>query len=254
LLRTTLRARFSDAQCGFKAMRTECAQALLPHVLDTAWFFDTELLVLAERSGLRIAEVPVDWVDDPDSRVDIAATAVADLRGIARLGRALVRGDLPLRELRDQLGRGQVDVPGVPVSLARQAIRFAGIGVLSTVAYLLLFVLMRPVGAQPANLFALLTTALANTAANRRFTFGVRGSGAARHQLQGLLVFALGLALTSRSLALLNGISSRPARVVELAVLVVANLAATVLRFVLFREWVFAERRSSTRNTSEVPA
>jgi putative flippase GtrA len=254
LLRTTLRARFSDAQCGFKAMRTECAQALLPHVLDTAWFFDTELLVLAERSGLRIAEVPVDWVDDPDSRVDIAATAVADLRGIARLGRALVRGDLPLRELRDQLGRGQVDVPGVPVSLARQAIRFAGIGVLSTVAYLLLFVLMRPVGAQPANLFALLTTALANTAANRRFTFGVRGSGAARHQLQGLLVFALGLALTSGSLALLNGISSRPARVVELAVLVIANLAATVLRFVLFREWVFAERRSSTRNTSEVPA
>src|SRR6201999_4503757 len=100
LLRTTLHARFSDAQCGFKAMRTECAQALLPHVLDTAWFFDTELLVLAERSGLRIAEVPVDWVDDPDSRVDIVSTAMADLRGIARLGRALVLGDLPVRELR----------------------------------------------------------------------------------------------------------------------------------------------------------
>src|SRR5664279_6002927 len=104
ILRTTLGARFSDAQCGFKAMRAECAQALLPHVRDTSWFFDTELLVLAERSGLRIAEVPVDWVDDPDSRVDITATAMADLRGVARVGRALLRGELPVRELRAQLG------------------------------------------------------------------------------------------------------------------------------------------------------
>ncbi len=100
LLRTTLRARFSDAQCGFKAMRTDVARLLLPHVQDTSWFFDTELLVLAERAGMRIAEVPVDWVDDPDSRVDIRATALADLRGIARLGSALLRGELPLHELR----------------------------------------------------------------------------------------------------------------------------------------------------------
>src|SRR3954453_11236309 len=100
LLRTTLRARFSDAQCGFKAMRTDAARLLLPHVKDTAWFFDTELLVLAQRSGMRIAEVPVDWVDDPDSRVDITATALADLRGIARVGTALLRRELPLRELR----------------------------------------------------------------------------------------------------------------------------------------------------------
>ena len=96
ILRTALRTRFSDAQCGFKAMRVECARALLPHVQDTAWFFDTELLVLAERSGMRIAEVPVDWVDDPDSRVDVMSTAVADLRGIVRVGRALVRGNIPL--------------------------------------------------------------------------------------------------------------------------------------------------------------
>jgi len=123
LLRTTLRARFSDAQCGFKAMRTECARALLPHVFDTAWFFDTELLVLAERSGLRIAEVPVDWVDDPDSRVDLAATAVADLRGVARLARALVCGDLPVRELRQQLGRGRVELPGVPVIVVESPFR-----------------------------------------------------------------------------------------------------------------------------------
>jgi glycosyltransferase involved in cell wall biosynthesis len=85
LLRTVLRVGFSDAQCGFKALRADAARALLPLVADRSWFFDTELLVLAERSGLRITEVPVDWVDDTDSRVRIIATALADLRGIARL-------------------------------------------------------------------------------------------------------------------------------------------------------------------------
>ncbi len=71
LLRGTLAARFSDAQCGFKAIRADVAERLLPMVEDTGWFFDTEMLVLAERAGLRIHEVPVDWVDDPDSRVDL---------------------------------------------------------------------------------------------------------------------------------------------------------------------------------------
>ncbi|HEV7192762.1 MAG TPA: bifunctional glycosyltransferase family 2/GtrA family protein [Jatrophihabitantaceae bacterium] len=253
VLRTTLHARFSDAQCGFKAMRADCARALLPHVLDRAWFFDTELLVLAERSGLRIAEVPVDWIDDPDSRVDIVATAMADLRGIARVGRALVRGDLPVRELGQQLGRGPVEVAGVAPSFARQALRFGAIGVLSTLAYLMLFVLFRPAGAQVANLVALLLTAVANTAANRRFTFGVRGAGAARHQLQGLVVFAVGLAVTSGALAALSASVHRPARALELSVLIGANLVATVLRFVLLREWVFAGRRSPARTTLEAP-
>ncbi len=85
LLRVTLHNGFSDAQCGFKAIRTDVARRLLPLVEDDSWFFDTELLVLAERSGLRIHEVPVDWVDDPDSRVRIVATAAADLKGVARL-------------------------------------------------------------------------------------------------------------------------------------------------------------------------
>jgi putative flippase GtrA len=239
LLRTTLSTRFSDAQCGFKAMRIECARALLPHVRDTSWFFDTELLVLAERSGLRIAEIPVDWVDDPDSRVDIVSTALADLRGVARVGRSLVRGELPVREVRAQLGRSGA----APSSLLRQAIRFGCVGVLSTLAYLALFLSFRaPLGAQAANLVALLITAVANTAVNRRFTFGVTGPGAARHQAQGLLVFGCGLALTSGSLAALGLISAHPPRAVEVIVLVAANLAATVLRFVLLREWVFVRK------------
>ena len=76
---------FSDAQCGFKAIRTDAAAQLVPLVADQEWFFDTELLVLAERRGLRIHEVPVDWVEDLDSRVEIVPTALADLHGVARL-------------------------------------------------------------------------------------------------------------------------------------------------------------------------
>jgi glycosyltransferase involved in cell wall biosynthesis len=85
LLRLVLRAHFSDAQCGFKAIRADAAHELLPLVADQEWFFDTELLVLAQRRGLRIHEVPVDWVEDLDSRVDIVSTALADLRGVGRL-------------------------------------------------------------------------------------------------------------------------------------------------------------------------
>ncbi len=85
LLHLALRARFSDAQCGFKAARADVARQLLPRVRDEGWFFDTELLILAQRRGLRIFEVPVDWVDDPDSRVDVVSTAVDDLKGVARL-------------------------------------------------------------------------------------------------------------------------------------------------------------------------
>ncbi|HEY0934458.1 MAG TPA: glycosyltransferase [Trebonia sp.] len=96
LLRATLRVGFSDAQCGFKAVRADAARTLLPLVEDRAWFFDTELLVLAERCGLRISEIPVDWTDSADSRVRIAATALADLRGIWRLRWGLRGGTLKL--------------------------------------------------------------------------------------------------------------------------------------------------------------
>jgi glycosyltransferase involved in cell wall biosynthesis len=108
LLRSTLRAGFSDAQCGFKAIRSDVARELLPLVEDTSWFFDTELLVLAERAGLRIHEVPVDWVDDPDSRVDVWRTARDDVRGIARLGWALLRGTVPVSEVAARLDRKSV--------------------------------------------------------------------------------------------------------------------------------------------------
>ncbi|WP_432571092.1 bifunctional glycosyltransferase family 2/GtrA family protein [Kineococcus sp. SYSU DK005] len=258
LLHGTLRVRFSDAQCGFKAVRADVARTVLPLVEDTGWFFDTELLVLAERAGLRIQEVPVDWVDDPDSRVDILATALADLRGIGRLGTAIALGRLPLREVRESLGRGTrpAAVAGVPASLAGQLTRFLAVGLASTGAYALLYLLLqRSTGAQAANSLALLLTAVANTALNRRLTFGVRGpEGAGRHQVQGLSVFLLGWALTSGSLVLLRSGAPGASRGTELAVLTAANLAATALRFLLLRSWVFRDRRHHRPGHEDVPA
>ncbi len=240
LLRTLMGARFSDAQCGFKAIRRDQARALLPLTQDTGWFFDTELLVLAERAGLRIHEIPVDWIDDLDSRVDIIATAVADLRGMVRLGVGFARGSIQVPQLR---GPGRA---GPGRDLPMQIARFTVIGVASTIAYVVLFLLLRTlVSAQTANVVSLLVTAVANTAANRRLTFGISGrSNAARHQVKGLIAFGTGLALTSGALAALG--PAHPGRLAEVSVLIAANLAATVIRFLLYRHWVFGMPRRAS--------
>ncbi|WP_328426302.1 bifunctional glycosyltransferase family 2/GtrA family protein [Streptomyces sp. NBC_00443] len=254
ILRGSLQARFSDAQCGFKAIRRDVAQVLLPLIEDTGWFFDTEMLVVAERAGLRIHEVPVDWVDDPNSTVHIVKTATDDLKGVWRVGRALATGSLSLDRLTRPFGDDPRDreIKDVPKGLARQLVGFCVVGGLSTLFYLLLYSGFRVfAGSQVANALALLVSAIANTAANRRLTFGVRGrGGAVRHQAQGLVVFGIGLALTSGSLAALNAASSDPGHSTELAVLIAANLAATVLRFLLFRAWVFPDRRDADATTA----
>jgi glycosyltransferase involved in cell wall biosynthesis len=212
ILRYSLGARFSDAQCGFKAIRADAARELLPEVRDEAWFFDTELLVLAQRSGLRIHEVPVDWIDDPDSRVDVVQTAVDDLKGIARL-----------------IGRTRVPT-------------FLAIGVASTLAYAVLYLLLRgPLTPAGANAAALAITAIGNTQANRHLTFKVRGrEDLGRHHLQGSLVFFLTLALSTGVLAALHALWTSPPQLIELAALTGANLFATVVRYLALRNWVFA--------------
>jgi glycosyltransferase involved in cell wall biosynthesis len=91
LIKVLCHTRFSDAQCGFKALTRRAAAALLPLVADENWFFDTELLVWAERLGYRICDLPVQWTDDSDSRVKILSTAIEDLKGLLRLRRALRR-------------------------------------------------------------------------------------------------------------------------------------------------------------------
>jgi glycosyltransferase involved in cell wall biosynthesis len=76
---------FNDAQCGFKAVSRTTVENLIPLVADNAWFFDTELLLLACKAGYRIKEIPVYWEDDPDTRVNIVSTALEDLKGLLRL-------------------------------------------------------------------------------------------------------------------------------------------------------------------------
>jgi len=251
LLRATLGTRFSDAQCGFKAIRADVAHQLLPLVEDTSWFFDTELLVLAERAGLRIHEVPVDWIDDLDSRVAIAKTVTDDLRGILRLSRTA--SSLPLEGVREAFGRPRIADPRT--ALAARILRFAFVGVISTLAYILLYLVLRQaMPAQFANLLALLITAVGNTALNRRITFGVRGvENRTRHHLRGLLTFFIGWSLTASSLWLLHTAVAAPAQSVEIIVLTAANLAATVVRFSLFQAWVFDDE-APTLPTFEPPA
>ena len=100
LVRTTLGTRLSDLQCGFKGITRKAALELLPQVENQHWFFDTELFTLAERAGYRILEVPVAWVEDPDSRVRILSTIAEDLAGMARLRMGYARKLRALRQKR----------------------------------------------------------------------------------------------------------------------------------------------------------
>jgi putative flippase GtrA len=271
LTRLLLHGRFSDAQCGFKAIRSDRVAPLLPLIEDDGWFFDTELLVLAERAGLRIHEVPVDWVDDPDSRVAIVPTALADLKGIARLASRRRRPALPappspppsraasVVAARTRAARRR-PAPGRSIAgrggLSGRLLRFCLIGAASTAAYAGLYLLVRSaVAAQWANGLALLITAIANTAANRRLTFAVRGTaGRLRHQGQGLVVSALGLAVTSGSLVLLHAADPHARHTTELIVLLAASVVATLLRFVLFSLWIFPQRGTSGARPSVRPS
>lgn len=129
--------------------------------------------------------------------------------------------------------------------LGREVATFAVIGVLSTAAYAVLYLALRSaLGATAANAAALVITAVANTAANRRLTFGVRdGRSMLRDQLGGLVALAVALGITTASVSLLGAFAPGAGRLVELAVLVVANLVATAARFVLLRA-VIGGRRS----------
>ena len=221
LLHIGLGAQFSDAQCGFKAITAVAARRLIPAVQDQAWFFDTELLVLAERAGMRISEVPVDWTDDPDSRVDLAQTAMDDLRGILRM----------------RFG-------GVALALSRQVLTFGSIGIASTIAYAIVYALLR-VFASPAvaNVLALIVTSVANTAANRRLTFGVRArTGFWQDQLAGMGALGVAITMTSAAIALLHVTAPHASVLAEIALLTGANAAATITRFYLLRVWF--ERRA----------
>ena len=232
ILRTVFATRFRDAQCGFKAIRADLARRVLPHVHDDGWFFDTELLLVAEHNGLRVHEVPVDWVDDPDSRVDVARTARDDLRGVWRVARTFLRGggkvDLGTHRrapLRDDMGR--------------QVVSFAAVGTVSTVISLGLFLVlqevMHPVA---ANATALAATAIGNAWANRRFTFGHRSRvDRSSHYFAAATMFATSVIVSSSLLAVTLWFGG--GLVAQSLTLVIAWGIIAVGRFTLLRSWVF---------------
>lgn len=235
-LSVALGAGFTDAQCGFKAIRADVARELLPLVEDTAWFFDTELLVLAERCGLRIHEVPVDWYDDPDSRVDVVGTALDDIRGVFRVRRALRSGALPIERIRADLGR---TMPSAHTG--GQVLRFAAVGVLTTVLHLGGFAVLEEAGilpAQVANLAALLVATIVNTSLNRAWTFNVVSRrGAVWHQVQGLGILGLTWLLTAGALAALGAAWPAAPTAVQTVTVGVGTIGATVVKFFVMRRW-----------------
>ncbi len=237
LLRLVLRTRIRDAQCGFKAGRAPAVRALLPLIEDDGWFFDTELLVLAERSGLRIHEVPVDWVDDPDTRVQLWRTAVADLKGVWRI----------LRHPRWLIDDGMAGVvrPDLPVGLGPQLVRFSTVGVVSTVVYVVLYALLRsPLGPWWANTAALLATMLGNTQANRAWTFRRGGrKGLVRSYAAAGAAFLVGLATSTAALVAVRAVIDDPPLLADMIALVPAIIVATAARFLLFRHWIFRPGR-----------
>ncbi len=237
ILRSALRCQFSDAQCGFKAMRRDAVEPLMDMVEDQAWFFDTELLIQAEWNGLRIHEVSVDWVDDPDTRVHIASTAREDLRGVLRLARQRQEGG----------GFGPLSRSDTEESFEyhRQMARYASVGILSTGAYLILFFFLRqPLGIFAANLVAAASTAAVNTFAHAGYTFRTHRAGQVRQAVMvGAFSFAVGVGLTTLALTAAYTIGRTSSTAEGIAILA-GMLVASVVRFVLLREWAY---RNHTR-------
>ncbi|NKE61969.1 glycosyltransferase [Lentzea sp. PSKA42] len=250
IIRLSHGAKFSDAQCGFKAARTDVIRPLLDHIEDDNWFFDTELLLLAEHNGLRVHEVPVDWVEDADTRVRISSTALEDVRGLVRVARAKAVGTARVAGLPRRPDPTSTHPDAVlsrrDTGLVWQLLSFAAIGVLSTMATLLLYAFFRPsMHPLTANLLALVITTMLNTEANRRFTFlGPRGSSGRVH-MQGLIVFGLYYAFTSSALLVLHWTVAEPSRLLELVVLLGASVLGTAGRFVLLRGWVFKQGKGN---------
>jgi putative flippase GtrA len=270
LLRLALRSTCTDAQCGFKAMRREAAADLLPLIEDDEWFFDTEVLVTAQRIGLRIHEVPVDWVDDTDTRVEVLPTALQDLRGVWRLLGPRARNRAARTPARLALtptpnGSGPsspvdhnppsqgadiaaettigVVVPDTvdsPEVFADELLRFAGVGAVSTLVYVGLFAALEPgLGSYLANAVAIGLCSLGNTAAHR----GMAGTG--RHGLDrwrrlgtAAALFAVSLAFTTGALAFTRA-AGLTGLLPELCAVTAANIAAAVIRFGILRTWVF---------------
>ncbi|MFI7154357.1 glycosyltransferase [Nonomuraea sp. NPDC050022] len=238
LLRYGFGVGFSDAQCGFKAARTDVIRPLLDSVEDDGWFFDTELLLLAEHNGLRVHEVPVDWVEDLDSRVRIIRTAVEDLRGLARVARSMSGLKVANEPALTPTHPDAVVARPRAVTLARLG-SFALIGGFSTVLYALLYLPLRehwPAAA--ANLVALLLTGFAGAEA-RRWTVNVLGGHRTAPPVRTGPAFLADYAITTMAVL---GLPPPGGRVFEATTAVGTYCLLTLLRFAALDRWVRPKR------------
>jgi len=229
MVRVLVHNSFSDACCGFKAMRRETAEVLLPLVIDNAAFFDTEMLVLAERNGMRIHEVPVDWVDTT-SGISVTNSALVDLKGLGRLVREFGRGGGYLPNP-DQFRR--------PVNSSEVG-RFARVGLFTTLTYLGLFFLLTPVmGVFASNVVDLAICTATNIAAHGRFTFVTHGPIRLANVLLGWICFFLTSVLLT-TLALVIASSVAPGSLIgRVVAIMIGTGIASVARFVLLQTWIF---------------
>ncbi|MFI7113550.1 glycosyltransferase [Nonomuraea sp. NPDC050227] len=247
LLRYGFGVRFSDAQCGFKAARTDVVRPLMDKIEDDAWFFDTELLLLAEHNGLRVHEVPVDWIEDTDSRVRVVRTAIDDLKGLARVAWSMSMGRADVEVARAELTPTHPDaVVARPraVTLAKFA-SFAAIGVFSVLLYALIYLPLRGVWAPaPANLGALVLTGFVNTEANRRWTFNRLGGRRTAMHFRAALLFLANYLLTTSAVLGLRSVSPGAGRLMEMSAVVATYGLLTLIRFTALDRWVFSRTRN----------
>ncbi|MFE3448794.1 glycosyltransferase [Nonomuraea sp. NPDC059194] len=243
MIRIGFGAGFSDAQCGFKAVRADLVRPILDKISDDRWFFDTELLLLAEFNGLRIHETPVDWYEDVDTRVKVCRTAWDDIRGLGRMAWAMSTGaarvPVPRRsELTPLHPQATIAEPRNP--LLAKLLSFAVVGVASTVLHTLLYLLLRSAWSPAvANFAALCVATLFNTEANRRWTFRRHGGPPLRAHFRAGLLFALNYLVTTVAVTAAVDALPEHGRGLEVVTLLVAYLAVTVFRFVALDRWVF---------------
>jgi putative flippase GtrA len=260
ILKIALRNRFSDAQCGFKAVSRQVALHVVPHVVDDQWFFDTELLVLAERNGLRIHEVPVDWTDDPDSRVNITRTALDDLKGTWRMIRRRWSGQDQLA-LPSGLGRRKARRAraGVLAGLRglrrlmyghRRFLKFAAVGAVNTAVTFAVFNACAGLGAPAAAANAAGWTAgfVNSFVLNRAWTFADRrdlptGRVLTRFATTNVVAFAVSEAVVVAGAALLPAGMTTLAHTLALnAVELVAVAVSLCVNYALALRWAFRAR------------
>ena len=226
MIRALVHNHFSDASCGFKAMRQETAQVLLPLVADNALFFDTELLLLAERNGLRIHEVPVDWVDTESvSRCQTPPPPIS-------------KDSVASYEFWE---RGWIPSRSRPVSEARQFLPIgpiARVGLFTTLSYFALFFLLTPfLGVYAANVVVLAICTATNIAAHGRFTFVTHGPIRLDVVLLGwVVIFTTNVLLTTLGLVVASWVAPGALLARVIAILIGTGMAALASTL---QTWIF---------------